>query len=218
MPDELEGRCIVDEKKRPGRFYLFIKRSFDIIVSFIGLIFLIPITLIVGLAIKIEDGGPVFFKQTRVTKNGKLFKLYKYRSMVVNAEKIRDTMDDENEMDGPVFKVKDDKRITKVGHFIRKTSIDELPQLINVFLGDMSIVGPRPALPREVEEYDSYAKRRLEVKAGLTCIWQVQKNRNNISFKDWMDMDVEYVENQSIALDLKLIFKTFRAVLTCQGE
>ena len=218
MPDELEGRCIVDEKKRPGRVYLFIKRSFDIIVSFIGLIFLIPITLIVGLAIKIEDGGPVFFKQTRVTKNGKLFKLYKYRSMVVNAEKIRDTMDDENEMDGPVFKVKDDKRITKVGHFIRKTSIDELPQLINVFLGDMSIVGPRPALPREVEEYDSYAKRRLEVKAGLTCIWQVQKNRNNISFKDWMDMDVEYVENQSIALDLKLIFKTFKAVLTCQGE
>lgn len=218
MPDELEGRCIVDEKKRAGRFYLFIKRSLDIIVSFIGLIFLIPITLIVGLAIKIEDGGPVFFKQTRVTKNGKLFKLYKYRSMVVNAEKIRDTMDDVNEMDGPVFKVKDDKRITKVGHFIRKTSIDELPQLINVFLGDMSIVGPRPALPREVEEYDSYAKRRLEVKAGLTCIWQVQKNRNNISFKDWMNMDVEYVENQSIALDLKLIFKTFKAVLTCQGE
>lgn len=199
-------------------FYLFIKRAFDIVSSAIGIIFLIPITIIVGLAIKIEDGGPIFFCQERVTKNGKLFKLIKFRSMVINAEDLRDSLEKDNEMDGPVFKIKNDKRITKVGHFIRKTSIDELPQLFNIFLGDMSVVGPRPALPREVAQYDAKAKRRLEVKAGLTCIWQVQKNRNAITFDEWMAMDSEYVDNQSILLDLKLIFKTIGAVFTAQGE
>ena len=199
-------------------FYLFIKRAFDIVSSAIGIIFLIPITIIVGLAIKIEDGGPIFFCQERVTKNGKLFKLIKFRSMVINAEALRDSLEKDNEMDGPVFKIKNDKRITKVGHFIRKTSIDELPQLFNIFLGDMSVVGPRPALPREVAQYDAKAKRRLEVKAGLTCIWQVQKNRNAITFDEWMAMDSEYVDNQSILLDLKLIFKTIGAVFTAQGE
>ena len=203
---------------RPSVFYLFIKRVFDIVASSIGIIFLIPITLIVGLAIKIEDGGPIFFCQERVTKNGKLFKLIKFRSMVINAEALRDSLEKDNEMDGPVFKIKNDKRITKVGHFIRKTSIDELPQLFNIFLGDMSVVGPRPALPREVAQYDDKAKRRLEVKAGLTCIWQVQKNRNSITFDEWMAMDSEYVDNQSILLDLKLIFKTVGAVFTAQGE
>ena len=203
---------------RPSVFYLFIKRIFDIVASSIGIIFLIPITLIVGLAIKIEDGGPIFFCQERVTKNGKLFKLIKFRSMVINAEALRDSLEKDNEMDGPVFKIKNDKRITKVGHFIRKTSIDELPQLFNIFLGDMSVVGPRPALPREVAQYDDKAKRRLEVKAGLTCIWQVQKNRNSITFDEWMAMDSEYVDNQSILLDLKLIFKTVGAVFTAQGE
>lgn len=199
-------------------FYLFIKRVFDIVSSAIGIIFLIPITIIVGLAIKIEDGGPIFFCQERVTKNGKLFKLIKFRSMVINAEALRDSLEKDNEMDGPVFKIKNDKRITRVGHFIRKTSIDELPQLFNIFLGDMSVVGPRPALPREVAQYDAKAKRRLEVKAGLTCIWQVQKNRNAITFDEWMAMDSEYVDNQSILLDLKLIFKTIGAVFTAQGE
>ena len=199
-------------------FYLFIKRAFDIVSSAIGIIFLIPITIIVGLAIKIEDGGPIFFCQERVTKNGKLFKLIKFRSMVINAEALRDSLEKDNEMDGPVFKIKNDKRITRVGHFIRKTSIDELPQLFNIFLGDMSVVGPRPALPREVAQYDAKAKRRLEVKAGLTCIWQVQKNRNAITFDEWMAMDSEYVDNQSILLDLKLIFKTIGAVFTAQGE
>ena len=199
-------------------FYLFIKRAFDIVSSAIGIIFLIPITIIVGLAIKIEDGGPIFFCQERVTKNGKLFKLIKFRSMVINAEALRDSLEKDNEMDGPVFKIKNDKRITRIGHFIRKTSIDELPQLFNIFLGDMSVVGPRPALPREVAQYDVKAKRRLEVKAGLTCIWQVQKNRNAITFDEWMAMDSEYVDNQSILLDLKLIFKTIGAVFTAQGE
>ena len=138
--------------------------------------------------------------------------------MIVDAERIREDMNAENEMDGPVFKVKNDRRITKVGHFIRKTSIDELPQFINVFLGDMSIVGPRPALPREVAQYDAYSRRRLEVKAGLTCIWQVQRNRNSITFHDWMTMDMEYVNNQSLWLDIKLIIKTISAVFSGQGE
>lgn len=198
--------------------YLFIKRLFDIFASLIGIVILIPLTLIIGLAIKLEDGGPIFFAQERVTKNGKLFKLYKFRSMVTNAEEIRETMDDENEMDGPVFKVKNDKRITKVGHFIRKTGIDEVPQFVNIFLGDMSLVGPRPALPREVAEYDEKAKRRLEVKAGITCIWQIHPNRNSITFDDWMAMDTEYVDNASILLDLKIIFKTIGAVFKADGE
>ena len=198
--------------------YLFIKRLFDIFASLIGIVILIPLTLIIGLAIKLEDRGPIFFAQERVTKNGKLFKLYKFRSMVTNAEEIRETMDDENEMDGPVFKVKNDKRITKVGHFIRKTGIDEVPQFVNIFLGDMSLVGPRPALPREVAEYDEKAKRRLEVKAGITCIWQIHPNRNSITFDDWMAMDTEYVDNASILLDLKIIFKTIGAVFKADGE
>ena len=198
--------------------YRFVKRLFDIFASLIGLILLVPTTIIIGLAIKIEDGGPIFFRQQRVTKNGKLFNLIKFRSMVVNAEQIRDTMDDENEMDGPVFKVKNDKRITKVGSFIRKIGIDELPQFINVLLGDMSVVGPRPALPREVKEYTEEDKKRLEVKAGITCIWQVQPNRNSISFEKWMEMDSEYVDKCSVLLDISIMFKTIATIFRAEGE
>ena len=198
--------------------YRFVKRLFDIFASLIGLILLVPTTIIIGLAIKIEDGGPIFFKQQRVTKNGKLFNLIKFRSMVVNAEQIRDTMDNENEMDGPVFKVKNDKRITKVGNVIRKIGIDELPQFINVLLGDMSVVGPRPALPREVKEYTEEDKKRLEVKAGITCIWQVQPNRNSISFEKWMQMDSEYVDKCSIMLDISIMFKTIATIFRAEGE
>ena len=198
--------------------YRFVKRLFDIFASLIGLILLVPTTIIIGLAIKIEDGGPIFFKQQRVTKNGKLFNLIKFRSMVVNAEQIRDTMDNENEMDGPVFKVKNDKRITKVGNITRKIGIDELPQFINVLLGDMSVVGPRPALPREVKEYTEEDKKRLEVKAGITCIWQVQPNRNSISFEKWMEMDREYVDKCSIMLDISIMFKTIATIFRAEGE
>ena len=198
--------------------YRFVKRLFDIFASLIGLILLVPTTIIIGLAIKIEDGGPIFFRQQRVTKNGKLFNLIKFRSMVVNAEQIRDTMDNENEMDGPVFKVKNDKRITKVGNITRKIGIDELPQFINVLLGDMSVVGPRPALPREVKEYTEEDKKRLEVKAGITCIWQVQPNRNSISFEKWMEMDREYVDKCSIMLDISIMFKTIATIFRAEGE
>ena len=198
--------------------YLFIKRLFDIFASLIGIVILIPLTLIIGLAIKLEDRGPIFFAQERVTKNGKLFKLYKFRSMVTNAEEIRETMDDENEMDGPVFKIKDDPRITRVGKFIRKTSLDELPQLWNVLKGDMSIVGPRPALPREVEQYGEYEKQRLYVTPGLSCYWQIAPHRNDLSFEEWMDLDVKYVKERSFWVDWKIIFKTIKVCLLGHGE
>ena len=199
-------------------FYSFVKRLFDIIASLIGSIVLIPVTLIVGLAIKLEDGGPIFFRQERLTKDGKPFKLIKFRSMVVNAEALRDSLESQNEMDGPVFKIKNDSRITKVGHFIRKTSIDELPQVFNVLKGDISVVGPRPPLRREVEQYDDKARRRLEVKGGLTCLWQIQPQRNTLTFDEWVDLDIEYIEKRSLWLDFVIILKTFGVLFTAQGE
>lgn len=197
--------------------YSFVKRVFDIIASLCGMVVLIPVTIIVGLAIKIDDGGPIFFTQERLTKNGEPFKLIKFRSMIVNAESLRDSLESENEMDGPVFKIKNDKRITRVGRFIRKTSIDELPQIINVLKGDISIVGPRPPLRREVEQYDEKAMRRLEVKGGLTCLWQIQPHRNALTFDEWMDLDIKYIETRSLVLDLIIILKTFKVLITGGG-
>ena len=198
--------------------YSFVKRVFDIIASLCGMVVLIPVTIIVGLAIKIDDGGPIFFTQERLTKNGKPFKLIKFRSMIVNAESLRDSLESENEMDGPVFKIKNDKRITRVGKFIRKTSIDELPQIINVLKGDISIVGPRPPLRREVVQYDEKAMRRLEVKGGLTCLWQIQPHRNALTFDEWMDLDIKYIETRSLILDLIIILKTFKVLIAGGGS
>lgn len=193
---------------RKGIIYLFFKRTIDILGSGIGLIILSPIFILVALAIKIEDPkGKVFFVQERCGKNNKLFKMYKFRSMISNAEELLEDLICENEMDGPVFKIKEDPRITRVGRFIRKTSIDELPQLFNILMGDMSIVGPRPAIPHEVAEYNEYQKQRLLVKPGLTCIWQVS-GRNSIGFDEWVDMDLEYIEKRNLWMDVKLIFKT----------
>lgn len=193
---------------RKGIIYLFLKRTIDILGSGIGLIILSPIFILVALAIKIEDPkGKVFFVQERCGKNNKLFKMYKFRSMISNAEELLEELICENEMDGPVFKIKEDPRITRVGRFIRKTSIDELPQLFNILMGDMSIVGPRPAIPHEVAEYNEYQKQRLLVKPGLTCIWQVS-GRNSIGFDEWVDMDLEYIEKRNLWMDIKLIFKT----------
>lgn len=193
---------------RKGIIYLFLKRTIDILGSGIGLIILSPIFILVALAIKIEDPkGNVFFVQERCGKNNKLFKMYKFRSMINNAEGLLEDLICENEMDGPVFKIKEDPRITRVGRFIRKTSIDELPQLFNILMGDMSIVGPRPAIPHEVAEYNDYQKQRLLVKPGLTCIWQVS-GRNSIGFDEWVDMDLEYIEKRNLWMDIKLIFKT----------
>lgn len=188
--------------------YLFFKRILDIFASFIGLILLSPIFIIVAIAIKLENPkGNVFFYQERCGKDNKLFKMYKFRSMIINAEDLLEELKEMNEMDGPVFKIKEDPRITKVGKFIRKTSIDELPQLLNILKGEMSLVGPRPAIPHEVEEYNEYQKQRLLVKPGLTCIWQVS-GRNTINFDEWIEMDLEYIKTRSFFIDLKLIFKT----------
>lgn len=189
-------------------FYSVTKRLIDIVGSLCGIILLSPLFLIIAILIKLEDPkGKVFFAQERNGKYPKTFKMYKFRSMVHNAEELLKDLMDRNEQTGPVFKINDDPRITKVGKFIRKTSIDELPQLFNVLKGDMSLVGPRPAIPREVEQYNSYQMQRLAVKPGLTCIWQVS-GRNNIGFDEWVEMDIEYIKTRNLWLDIKLIFKT----------
>ena len=190
------------------KFYLFSKRVTDIFLSAIGLILLSPILLIVAIAIRIDSKGPIIFKQDRVGKDGKIFSMYKFRSMIVNAEELKAKLETKNEMSGPMFKMKNDPRITKVGRFIRKTSIDELPQLINVIKGDMSLVGPRPSLPKEVEQFRPVMVERLKVKPGITCNGQVM-GRNNIAFEEWMKLDVKYVHEMNYWLDIKLIFKTF---------
>ncbi|NOZ61612.1 MAG: sugar transferase [Calditrichaeota bacterium] len=190
-----------------NEWQLFIKRIMDIVISLIMLLLLSPVLLITAIAIKLESKGPVLFKQTRSGLNGRKFTLYKFRSMIVGAEMKKKMLEKMNEMDGPVFKIKRDPRITRVGRIIRKLSVDELPQLFNVLKGDMSIVGPRPPLPVEVEMYELWQRRRLSLKPGLTCIWQVS-GRNNVNFDRWMEMDLEYIDSWSLWLDIKLLFKT----------
>lgn len=188
--------------------YLFLKRAMDIVGSLLGLIILSPIFLIVSVLIKLEDPkGKIFFSQERNGVNGKIFNMYKFRSMVHNAEELLEGLMEQNEQSGPAFKMKDDPRITKIGKFIRKTSIDELPQLINILKGDMSIVGPRPPIPREVAQYTEHQMQRLLVKPGLTCYWQVG-GRNEIGFDEWVELDIKYIEERNLWIDIKLIFKT----------
>ena len=196
------------EGKTSRTSYDITKRSIDFLCSFLGVIILSPVFIIVALLIKIDSKGPVIFKQERVGLRGKTFYMYKFRSMVVNAEELKDKLQKQNEMSGPMFKMKEDPRITKVGKFIRRTSIDELPQLFNVLKGEMSLVGPRPSLPKEVKEFEDWMNKRLEVKPGLTCYWQVS-GRNSIGFEEWMKLDCKYVDDRNTWLDLKLIFKTF---------
>lgn len=211
----------VEQKKeiKSHKLYGFVRRSQDIFLSFLALVVLSPVLLITALVIWLDDphGSPIF-KQIRCGKGGKTFKMYKFRSMYVDAEDRLDELLDNNEMDGPAFKIKDDPRITRVGRFIRKTSIDELPQLLNIFIGNMSIVGPRPALPREVEQYKDEWKHRMDVKPGLTCYWQIAPHRNKISFEEWMALDMKYIEERSFLTDWKIIFKTVGAVFGRHGE
>ena len=195
----------IDENKK--RIYEISKRAIDIIGAGSGLLLLSPVIAIVACAVKFTSKGTVFFSQKRVGKNGELFDMYKFRSMVVNAEELKEKLAHQNEMSGPMFKMKDDPRVTKVGKFIRKTSLDELPQLLNVLKGDMSLVGPRPSLPKEVAQFEKWMYKRLSVKPGLTCFWQVS-GRNNIDFEDWMKLDIKYVEERNLWSDIKLIFKT----------
>ena len=195
---------------------LLIKQIFDTMVSFLLLVLLLPLLLIVALAIKISSAGPVFFKQRRCGLNRREFTLYKFRSMVADAEKIKTQLEKFNEADGLVFKIKNDPRITPIGKFLRKTSIDELPQLLNVLKGDMSLVGPRPPLPSEVKKYERQQQRRLSMKPGITCIWQTS-GRSKVNFNIWMKMDLEYIDNWSLGLDLKILLKTIPAVLFGKG-
>ncbi|MCU5669765.1 sugar transferase [Bacillus cereus] len=203
-----EQRMLVAEEINQNGTYLFIKRFIDILASLFGLILLSPIFLIVALLIKLEDPrGPILFKQVRIGKSEKEFGMYKFRSMVTDAEdRLKDLLQ-HNEVSGAMFKMKDDPRVTKIGKFIRKTSIDELPQLLNVLKGDMSLVGPRPPLPREVKEYTSYDKQRLLVTPGCTGLWQVT-DRNSVGFKEMVELDLTYIKNRSLGLDIKLILKT----------
>lgn len=199
---------ILKEQIERRKVYEFIKRAVDIICSLIGLIVLMPILVIVAILIRIESKGSIIFSQDRVGKYGIVFKMYKFRSMVVNAEELKEKLANENERTGPMFKIKNDPRITKVGSFIRKTSIDELPQLVNILKGEMSIVGPRPSLINEVNEFEDWMLKRLNVKPGLTCYWQVS-GRDDIEFNQWMKLDVKYVNERNILIDTKLMLKTF---------
>lgn len=191
--------------------YCFLKRTMDVVCSSIGLIILSPIFLVTAILIRLESEGNSIFSQERVGRNGKKFRMYKFRSMVVNAEELKDKLSAKNEMAGPMFKMKEDPRVTKIGRFIRKTSIDELPQLVNVLKGEMSLVGPRPSLPKEVVKFEDWMMERLIVKPGLTCYWQVS-GRSDIGFEDWMRLDVKYVRERNTLVDIKLVLKTFRVL------
>ncbi|UTR06083.1 sugar transferase [Alkalihalobacillus sp. LMS6] len=200
-----------------SNFYLFSKRSLDIIASLLGIIFLSPLFLVIAILIKYEDRkGPVFFKQVRVGKDGEEFYMYKFRSMVSNAEELLHDLLKQNEVSGHMFKMKDDPRVTKIGKFIRKTSIDELPQLLNVLKGDMSLVGPRPPLTREVAEYSNHHKKRLLVKPGCTGIWQVSA-RNDVGFEEMVEMDIQYMKKRTLFFDIKLIFSTIIVMLSSKA-
>lgn len=195
------------------------RRIQDVVLSILALSVLWLPMLLMALIIEIDSpGASPIFAQTRIGRDGKPFTLYKFRSMRPHAEKELAELLPYNEMDGPVFKIKNDPRITRVGRFIRRSSIDELPQLFNVLRGDMSIVGPRPGTPREVAQYDDYARQRLIVTPGLSCYWQIQPDRNKLSFEAWMELDVKYIQERSFLTDWKIIFATLGAVLGMNGE
>ena len=211
----------IDREKtlRSHRRYWVLRRAQDIVFSLLALILLAPLALLISLAIVLDSPGDgAIFRQRRVGRDGKLFWLYKFRTMCPDAEEQLNELLSQNQMDGPVFKIKGDPRITRVGRFLRKTSLDELPQLLNVLQGDMSIVGPRPALPREVELYSDYQRQRLYVTPGLSCYWQIAPHRNQLSFDEWMALDVKYVKERSFLVDWKIIFLTVRAMLMKYGE
>lgn len=193
------------------KVYHFVKRFFDIVLSITGLIVLSPIMGIIAYSIKKEDNGPIFYKQVRVGKNGRQFEMYKFRSMIVNADQLIEKLKDQNEVDGAMFKMKHDPRITKIGHIIREHSLDELPQLVNVLKGDMSLVGPRPSLPSEVEQYTKYDRQRLYVTPGCTGLWQATE-RSNVGFSEMVKLDLEYIQRASLSFDLWIIWKTIEII------
>jgi len=196
---------------------LFVKRFFDIVISGLSIILLFPVFVITAILVKTTSEGPVFFTQRRCTLNGRIFTMYKFRTMVVDAESKLEELMKNNEMQGPVFKLENDPRLTKIGKFLRKFSIDELPQLWNVFRGDMSLVGPRPPIPQEVNKYEPWHRRRLSMRPGLTCIWQISGRNRICDFNEWMKLDLEYIDRWSIWLDLKILYETVPSVLAGSG-
>ena len=208
--------CALTRKKRR---YLRVKRVQDVLLSAMALVLLSPLMLLLALAVVIDDpkGGPIF-SQVRCGRGGEAFRLYKFRTMCVDAEKRLEKLLPYNEMTGPAFKIQNDPRITRLGRFLRSTGLDELPQLVNILKGDMTIVGPRPPLFREVQEYTDYQRQRLAVTPGLTCFWQVSPNRNSLSFDAWVELDLRYIREQSWLLDWKLIFLTVVAVIRIEGQ
>lgn len=206
-------------KNKNFKHYWRRKRTFDLIVTGILLLILIIPMGIIALAVFIDDPhGSPFYKQIRIGRHGEEFNMYKFRTMYVDADKRKAELMESNEMDGPVFKMKDDPRITRLGKILRKLSIDEMPQFINVFVGNMSLVGPRPPLPNEVKEYEDYHKLRLIVTPGITCDWQISNNRNDIPFNEWVEMDLNYIETRTAWKDLKIIFRTPFAMLSGTGR
>lgn len=202
--------------KKKSFVYYFFKRLFDILFSLILIIVCLPIFIVVSIIVICSSKGSAFYVAERIGKNGKPFKMIKFRTMIKGAEKSLEEISDLNITDGPTFKMEDDPRITKVGRVLRKSSIDELPQLFNIFIGQMSFVGPRPPLRAEVEQYDDFARLRLMAKPGLTCIWQCS-GRNNIQFKRWMELDVEYLQKRNLFFDFWILLKTIPAVITQKG-
>lgn len=199
------------------RITMLVKRVFDLLCSLLLLVLLSPVFALTAIAIRLESAGPVFYSQLRVGKDGRFFRFYKFRSMVSGADKLKSRLEDKNESsDGVIFKMKTDPRITRTGKFIRKFSIDELPQLLNVLLGDMSLVGPRPALPKEVEKYTLEQRKRLHVTPGITCLWQVS-GRSEIPFSGQVHLDVQYIQSTSLWKDIVILAKTIPAVLTGKG-
>ena len=190
----------------------------DILASFLIILIWSPILLLIAIAIKLTSRGPVIFKQQRVGLRGREFSIYKFRTMVQDAEKLRAKLEAQNEMDGPVFKIKNDPRITKIGRLLRKTGLDEVPQFFNVLKGDMSLVGPRPPLPSEVEQYERWQLRRLSMRPGITCIWQIAPNRNSISFDEWMRLDLQYIDTWSLKIDFMLLIRTIQTVARGSGS
>lgn len=203
-------------QRNQSKAYLFFKRIMDIVGSLTGIILLAPLMLVVAILIKLDSKGPALFAQTRCGKKGKIFKMYKFRSMCSDAEKKKKELEHLNEAKCVIFKIKQDPRITKVGRFIRKTSIDELLQLFNVLKGEMSLVGPRPPVPGEVEKYDSWQRLRLSVKPGLTGLWQVS-GRSNLEFDDMVRLDLQYIRERSFMMDIRLLVKTVPVVLKMEG-
>lgn len=200
----------------PGASYLVCKRLFDVTLAMGALILLFPVLLLVGLAIVLEDGGPILYYQSRVGRNGKPFRFYKFRSMVKNADAIKEQLATLNEADGPIFKMKNDPRVTRVGRFLRRSSVDELPQFFNVLRGEMSLIGPRPHLPREVDLYVGRQEQRLLVQPGLVCLREVH-GRSNLTFDQWVELDLLYIQNRSIGTDLSILAQLVPAVMKGDG-